>query len=214
MVITEFSGTTCIVLQLSDHNEKVCGETLPNTCTQAVFWRKSRKLLSLAVLVRNVSMEHAMLLKWERDREECSAIIAGFVKKKVRSTFMQCWDHMALKTQFPGALKCLFHENKRLGKICRYFAAQGSPAILHFVETVLCNLGPMVSSTLRRREPSVSSAVNGTGFEPITARWSSVPWIALPPGWVRVDVVWTFHWEIFEEECSLRTKNRGFLKWH
>jgi hypothetical protein len=82
---------------------------------------------------------------------------------------------MALKTQFPGALKCLFHENKRHGKLCGYFAAQGSPAILHVMETDLCNLGPMVSSTLRQREPSVTSAVNETGFEPTTARWSSVP---------------------------------------
>jgi hypothetical protein len=34
---------------------------LPNTCTQAVVRHKLRKLLSLAVLVRNVGMEHAML---------------------------------------------------------------------------------------------------------------------------------------------------------
>jgi hypothetical protein len=69
---------------------KKSGETHRNTCTQAVARHKSTKLLALAMLVRNVGMRHAMLLKWEWDREECSASVVGFLKTKEKRNVHFC----------------------------------------------------------------------------------------------------------------------------
>lgn len=155
---------------MSDHNEKESGETLPSVHASC---RPAQIGETVFIIHVGQRCRHGVLLRREPDRGDCSAVALQFL----RTTPQQCcFDDRASDavsySYIPMRSACSMKINDLARYAGRYIMAQGSPAILCVVETVVCYLGSAVSSALRRRrEPCHIDSERNRNWTPY---WSFV----------------------------------------